>query len=269
MKVTADLVSSKQSDNLCIKSTNKSSLQGTSNNCTRDIGPNSSKVPTSNHTENQKNKPKPLEPVTKINHEKQNLTFITGSCILKNIETRCLDENVRIKSFRKAKIENLKDSLTQMDLSRYKNIILHIGGHDVDSGISQTSFREKYLNLLECMKQENCKTYVSGLLPRGGTNMKPFNEILKELCKQSNAIYIDNHDSFIMASGELPFDLYHADKVNLKFSGIRTLVHNIHDNCAILPKKTKHHHSVHIAGTQNWSSRLDQQGSRYSPIYIH
>ena len=165
VKVTADLVSSKQSDNLCIKSTNKSSLQGTSNDCTRDIGPNSSKVPTSNHTENQKNKPKPLEPVTKINHEKQNLTFITGSCILKNIETRFLDENVRIKSFRKAKIENLKDSLTQMDLSRYKNIILHIGGHDVDSGISQTSFREKYLNLLECMKQQNCKTYVSGLLP--------------------------------------------------------------------------------------------------------
>ncbi|MEW8152905.1 MAG: hypothetical protein AB2810_22440, partial [Candidatus Thiodiazotropha endolucinida] len=133
---------------------------------------------------------------------------------------------------------------------------------------SQTSFREKYLNLLECMKQKNCKT-VSGLLPRGGTNMKPFNEILKELCKQSNAIYIDNHDSFIMASGELPFDLYHADKVNLKFSGIRTLVHNIHDNCAILPKKTKHHHSVHIAGTQNRSSRLYQRGSRYSPIYIH
>ena len=66
-----------------------------------------------------------------------------------------------------------------------------------------------------------------------------------------------------------PFDLYHADKVNLKFSGIRTLVHNIHDNCAILPKKTKHHHSVHIAGTQNRSSRLYQRGSRYSPIYIH
>ena len=89
-KVTADLVSSKQSDNLCIKSTNKSSLQGTSNNCTRNIGPTSSKVPTSNHTENPKNKPKPLEPVTKINHEKQNLTFITGSCILKILKQNFL-----------------------------------------------------------------------------------------------------------------------------------------------------------------------------------
>lgn len=60
VKVTADLVSSKQCDNLCIISTNKSNMQGTkctSNNCTRDIGPNSSKVHTSNHTENPKYKP--------------------------------------------------------------------------------------------------------------------------------------------------------------------------------------------------------------------
>ena len=122
VKVKADLVNSEQSDNLCIKSTNKSNMQGTSNNCTRDIGPNSSQVPTSNHTENQTNKPKPLV--------KRNLI------ILKNIETKFLDENVR-KSLRKAKIENLKDSLTKIDFSRYRIIILHICGHDVDSGISQ------------------------------------------------------------------------------------------------------------------------------------
>ena len=30
------------------------------------------------------------------------------------------------------------------------------------------------------------------------SNMKPFNEIHKDLCEQSNAIYIDNHGSFIM-----------------------------------------------------------------------
>lgn len=83
-----------------------------------DIGPNSRKVHTSYHTENQENKPKPLEPVTKINHEKRNLTFITGSCILKNIETRFLDENVRLKSFQNAITENPKDSLTKMDLLR-------------------------------------------------------------------------------------------------------------------------------------------------------
>ena len=51
--------------------------------------------------------------------------------------------------------------------------------------------------------------------------MKPFNDILKDLCIKHKVTFINNHNSFIMASGELPFDFFHADQVNLKFSGIR------------------------------------------------
>ena len=69
--------------------------------------------------------------------------------------------------------------------------------------------------------------------------MKPFNAILKNLCELSNAIFIDNHNSFIMASGQLPVDFFHANRVNLRFLGIRALVHNIHESCPILPKKQK------------------------------
>ena len=35
--------------------------------------------------------------------------------------------------------------------------------------------------------------------------MKHYNSIIKELCSQLKAQFIDNHDSFIMASGKLPF----------------------------------------------------------------
>ena len=66
--------------------------------------------------------------------------------------------------------------------------------------------------------------------------MKPFNEILTFLCDKENTIFIDNHDSFAMASGE-PFCFYKADTVNLKLPGIRTLVHIMHDCCPLLPKK--------------------------------
>ena len=38
-----------------------------------------------------------------------------------------------------------------------------------------------------------------------------------------------------MASGELPFNFYHADRVNFKFPGIRKLVHNMSSACPILP----------------------------------
>ena len=181
-----------------------------------------------NHSNNKRNeKPPP----------KRDLTFITGSCILKGIDAKFLDRNVRVKSFREAKIENLHESLLKMDLSRYKNIIIHIGGHDVDSKISLQSFREKYQSLLDFLKSVGCKLFVSGLLPRGGTDMQKFNDTLKEMCLQNNVKFINNHNSFIMASGELPFDFFHADQVSLKFPGIRKLVHNINDSCQVLPRE--------------------------------
>ena len=167
---------------------------------------------------------------------KRELTFLTGSCLLKNIKSRFLHEKTRIKTFRNAKIAQLKETLTKMDLRRYKSIVLHIGGHDIDAEISFTSFREDYQSLLTILKHSGCKTFVSGLLPRGGTNMNSFNEILKELCSENGCTFIDNHDSFMMASGELPFEFFLADQVNLKFPGIRALVNNINSHCPVLPK---------------------------------
>lgn len=47
-------------------------------------------------------------------------TFITGSCILRNIETKFLDQNVRVKTFKNVKIDTLNSALSKMDLSVYK-----------------------------------------------------------------------------------------------------------------------------------------------------
>ena len=165
----------------------------------------------------------------------RNLTLITGSCIMKHVETRFLADNVRIKTFAQAKIETLKENITKMDLSRYEKIVLHIGGHDVDAKVGPTEFKHKYQSLLNSLADKNCKILISGLLPRRGTNMKPYNSILNDLSSQFKAQFIDNHDSFIMASGKLPFEYYQADRVNLKFPGTRLLVQNINDKCKIIP----------------------------------
>ena len=167
--------------------------------------------------------------------QKRDLIFITGSEILQNIETRFLNTNVRVKSFRGATIDNLKSELAEMDLSRYQNIILHVGGHDIDANISQTLFRQKFQALLKSLDLVNCKVTVSGLLPRRGLSIRPFNDSLRDLCKSLNVEFISNHDSFVMASGELPFDFFQTDRINLKFSGTRKLVQNMNRSCAILP----------------------------------
>ena len=57
--------------------------------------------------------------------------------------------------------------------------------------------------------------------------MKPYNSIIKELSSQFKAQFIDNHDSFIMASGKLPFEYFQANRVNLKFPGTRLLVQSV------------------------------------------
>ena len=209
------------------------------------------------------------------------LTFITGSCILKHVKTKFLDENVRIKHFKNAKIDTLKDKLSKMDLAHYKQIVIHVGGHDVDANISQNSFRNKYKQLLDDITKQNSKVFVSGLLPRERKNMKPFNDILKTLCKSMNIEFIDNHDSFILASGEFPFEFFHADKINLKFAGIRALIQNIHRKCPILPKpnnavsdrytNTTRHNVRTFVPTTHTSSRREQShiGSRRRPIWVY
>ena len=93
--------------------------------------------------------------------------LITGSCLLKGIETKYLADKVRVKSFKSAKTDDLKDSLRKMDLSRYKEIVIHIGGHDIDGNIKPAVFRQKYQSLLDYLISQNLKVHVSGILPRG------------------------------------------------------------------------------------------------------
>lgn len=122
-----------------------------------------------------------------------------------------------------------------MDLARYKNIILHIGGHDIDAKITQDNFKAKLKSLVQSVSGAKCKIFLSGLLPRGTSNVKPFNNIVKEVCQEFKAEFIDNHDSFIMASGELPYEYFQGDQINLKFPGTRLLVRNMNNKCLVLP----------------------------------
>ena len=101
---------------------------------------------------------------------------------------------MRVKSFRDTTIENLHESLVEMYLSRYKHIVIHVGGHDIDKDISPDSFKEKYQSLLDFLKTVGSKLFVSGLLSRGGTDMKIFNKILKDRCLENIAEFIDNHN---------------------------------------------------------------------------
>ena len=102
-----------------------------------------------------------------------------------------------------------------MNLSVYDTVLTHVGDFDIDDGADINVFVNNYADLLSVVSAK-CKVMISGLLTRGGTNVKPFNIKLKILCDEMKVAFIDSHDSFIMASGDMLKNLFHADKVNLK-----------------------------------------------------
>ena len=126
--------------------------------------------------------------------------------------------------FQQSQIETLEEKLSEMDLSRYKNVILRVGGHDVDNKINLDLFKDNYQSLLNSLSDKGCNIYVSGMLPRGGTNTKLYKSVLKDLCPTSKAKFNYNHNSFILASEELPFEYFLAVRVDLKFLETRLLV---------------------------------------------
>ena len=77
-----------------------------------------------------------------------------------------------------------EQKLSTMDLSCYDKVVLHVGGNDVEAKVSPTEFKRKYQSLLKSVANKKSELFISGLLPRKGLNMKPFNNILKDLSSE-------------------------------------------------------------------------------------
>ena len=142
-----------------------------------------------------------------------------------------------------------------MNLEPYNKIILHIGDSDVSDGSDVATVRSSLLNLILDLKPKR-DVVVSGLLPRAGHDMKPFNLAIKQLCNDYDVEFIDHHDSFIMASGKIPKSLFCADKVNLRPLGTASLVSNIDSVCKILRKHERKETSLRPRWQPNAGDRI-------------
>ena len=182
-------------------------------------------------------------------------TKITGSCALKDINTGCLGNKVRVKSFNSIKASQLREKLKNMNLEPYEKIILHIGDSDVSGGSDVATVRSSIHNLIIDLKPK-CAVVVSGLHPRAGHEIKPFNLAIKQLCNDYDVEFIDHHDSFLMASGEIPKSLFCADNVNLRPLGAASLVSNIDSVCKILRKHDRKGTSLRPCWQSNAGDRV-------------
>ena len=171
--------------------------------------------------------------VKTINHA----TLITGSSLLKNVNTNQLNTNTTVMSFPGATIDSLKAKLSAYNLDQCKTVMLLIGGNDADNGTDIETFAQKYESLLTDLMTDDRRVIVVGLLPRKTVNLGPFNDRLKTLCESYEIEYVDNFTSFLIASSEIPDSYFQKDKVHLNNFGLRRLLSNIDSAHSIMSKR--------------------------------
>ena len=176
-----------------------------------------------------RNSPKPKR------RRSPNLTLLVGSDTLKGISTDRLGNQVRVKTFNGVQTHQLREKLKALNLEPYEKIILHIGECDVSAGADVKTLWSNMHKLLLDLRAK-FTVVVSGLLPRKGYDIKAFNSKIKQLCQEYDVEFVNHHDSFVMASGEVPRSLFNGDKISLRPAGTATLVCNLDLKSRILRK---------------------------------
>ena len=83
-----------------------------------------------------------------------------------------------------------------------QTVIVHVGSNDADNGEDIDDFSDHYSSLLDSPVHDDRRIIVSGLLPRKGLNLEPYNEQLKSLCEDNGIEFVNHFDRFLLASGE-------------------------------------------------------------------
>lgn len=56
--------------------------------------------------------------------------------------------------------------------------------------------------------------------------MTPYNEVLKSLCSDNAVEFVENHNGFLLASGEILDTLFYSDQIHINAAGTKKLLAN-------------------------------------------
>ena len=116
------------------------------------------------------------------------------------------------------------------------------------------------------MEAENRHIIVSGLTPRESVDFKPYNQSLKDICNENDLHFIDNYDSFLLASGEMPESYFYGDKLHLNASGTRRLLSNIDKVHNINRNSPRNDHTTSSQGFRPRGNTRQPRGKGSRPL---
>ncbi|KAH3727721.1 hypothetical protein DPMN_053664 [Dreissena polymorpha] len=114
--------------------------------------------------------------------------------------------------------------------------------------------------LLHALNGHNCTVYLGTVAPRRDADVVPLNDIIKQICEETDAQSIELYTSFIFGNGKMAQYLYGSDGIHLHARGCSTLVANINKAVNIKKQKTsglqdrQANHSLTPHSTQSGSN---------------
>lgn len=163
-------------------------------------------------------------------HQNQNGTLLIGDSLLSGVNRKGLRDNVHCQSFSGANIRTIKDKISMFDLTKFRNVVIYVGGNDAAKSDDNELFVKHYQDLTKLIKEKNsdCRIYLCSSCPRGDTDVSKFNDEIEGLASSHAVRFIDIYPTFYDKNKDLRTKFYgKKDWIHLSNSGTKRLLGTI------------------------------------------
>lgn len=178
--------------------------------------------PTRNGTVNERHH-RPYQP-----QPQRKYTLIIGDSILKNIQTRGLNNTTLVRTMRGRKIHDVCDLLNNRLREDVGTVVIYIGGNNAasdnaDINKDTNELKETVKNLL----QQGRKVFLSTVAPRSDCNISTLNSNIHKIGRETSCGIIESDRAFVYGNGSIARHYFNSDGIHLSPQGTRMLISTI------------------------------------------
>ena len=159
-----------------------------------------------------------------------NGTLLMGDSLLSGVNRKGLRDNVHCQPFPGATIKTIKDKISMFDLSKFRNVVIYVGGNDSAQSDDTELFVKHYKDLIALIKEKNsgCRIYLCSSCPRGDPDVSSFNDEIEGIATNHAVRFIDIYPTFYDKNKDLRTKFYgKKDWIYLSNSGTKRLLGTI------------------------------------------
>ena len=163
-------------------------------------------------------------------NEHSNRTLLIGDSLLSGVNKKGLKDDVHCQPLPGATIEIIKDKISMFDISKFKNVVIYVGGNDAANSDNTETFIKRYKDVITSIKKKNkdCRIYLCSSCPRGDAEVHKFNGEIEKLATENSVRFIDIYPAFYDKNEDLRTKFYGLkDWIHLSNSGTKRLLGTI------------------------------------------